>query len=128
VDNLVGNKPIEIHQPATHPISDDWNSLPSILRYTPQEFRNKIFGVDDKSSLTIYQVLRTFKQGTQLKKTPDLDMPISSLLKDPKKVQELYYKLKNSRLGKKAPPRKISLPYSKFTTKSTRVADEEENE
>jgi hypothetical protein len=126
VDNLVGNRPIEIDQPATHPISDDWNNLPSILRYTPQEFRKKIFGVDDKSK-TIYQVLQTFKQGTQLKKTPDLDMPISSLLKDPKKVQELYYKLRNSRLGKK-PPRKISLPYSKFTTKSTRVADEEKDE
>jgi hypothetical protein len=121
IDKLVTNETIELEQKRTHPISDDWNSLPSIIRYTPQEFRKKIFGVDDKSK-TIYQVLCTFKQGTQLKKTPDLDKPISSLLNDPKKVQALYYKLRNSRLGKK-PPRKIVLPYSKFTTKATRVRD-----
>jgi hypothetical protein len=126
-DNLTSETPIveEINQPATHPISDDWSNLPSILAYTPQEFRQKIFGVDDKISTTIYQVLRTFKQGTQLKKTSDLDKPISTLVKDPKKVQALYYKLRESRLGKK-PPRKISLPYSKVTASTTRVEEDEE--
>jgi hypothetical protein len=83
-DSLTTKKPIviELKQPRTHAISDDWNNLPSIVRYTPQEFRKKIFGVDDKTTTTIYQILRTFREGTQLKKTPDLNMPISTLVKD----------------------------------------------
>jgi hypothetical protein len=117
VDSLTTKKPIviELKQPRTHAISDDWNNLPSIVRYTPQEFRKKIFGVDDKTTTTIYQILRTFREGTQLKKTPDLNMPISTLVKDSEKVKQLYQMLRNSRLGKK-PPRKVSLPYSNVKT------------
>jgi hypothetical protein len=107
------NKVIELKQTRTHAISDDWNNLPSILRYTPQEFRMKIFGVDDKDSVTIYQILRTFREGTQLKKTADLDMPISTLVKDTGKVKRLYQMLRESRLAKK-PLKKVSLPYSKI--------------
>jgi hypothetical protein len=124
-------KTLNIKQPRTHAISDDWNNLPSILRYTPQEFRKKIFGVDEKTTTSIYQILRTFREGTQLKKTPDLNMPISTLVKDSEKVKKLYQMLRNSRLGKK-PLKKVSMPYSKVvgaaatTTTAATVEEEEE--
>jgi hypothetical protein len=127
IDNF-RNKIDHVKQPRSHAIADDWSNLPSILAYTPQEFRKKIFGVDDKSTTTIYQVLRTFKEGTQIKKTPDLDVSISKFVKDAEKVKALYLMLKTSRLAK-SPPRKISLPYSKVTNAvAATVAGVEEEE
>lgn len=114
-------------QKATHSISKNWVNIPSVRAYTPQEFRKKIFGVHDKST-SIYKVLRTFREGTQLKKRPDLDVPIATLVKDPKKVRGLYYELRdNSILSKaKSPSKKISLPYSTAGATATEEDKEEE--
>jgi hypothetical protein len=101
-----------IVQQSTHSICKEWTNIPSIKAYTPLEFRNKIFGVHDKTNITIYQVLRTFREGTQLKKRPDLDVPVAQLLNNPEKVKELYYELRNNTRLSKRSPNKISLPYS----------------
>jgi hypothetical protein len=115
-----------IIQSRTHAIADGWTNNPSILAYTPQEFRKRIFGVDDKENTTIYQVLRTFREGTQLKKTTDFDVPISTLVRDTEKLKMIYHMLRDGRLGK-IPSKKISLPYySKLTI--SRVAKEENEE
>lgn len=114
-----------IKQPRTHPITDDWNNLTSILRYTPKEFRTKIFGVDDQTTTTIYQILRTFREGSHLKKTPDMDKPISTLVNDTEKVKNLYQMLRNNKLAKN-PPQKISLPYSNIRAGKKKKEKEEE--
>jgi hypothetical protein len=120
-----------ITQQAAHAISQQWTNIPSIKAYTPQEFRKKIFGVHDKNNTTIYKVLRTFREGTQLKKRADLDVPVSQLTNNPDKIKELYYELRNnSRLSKNA-PKKISLPYSHIVSSnnnSSNDGDEEEEE
>jgi hypothetical protein len=119
-----------IVQKAAHAISEDWTNIPSIKAYTPQEFRKKIFGVHDKANTTIYRVLRTFREGTQLKKRPDLDVPIAELINNPEKIRALYYDLRNNtRLSKKSGPKKLSLPYSnviKRQHQSQEAGEEEE--
>jgi hypothetical protein len=116
-----------IVQKSAHAISEDWTNIPSIRAYTPLEFRNKIFGVHDKNNTTIYKVLRTFREGTQLKKRPDLDVPIAQLVNNTKKIKELYYELRNnSRL--KATPKKLSLPYSNVVSSNKEDDDDEEQQ
>jgi hypothetical protein len=62
--------------PALHSLPVRWNNTSSIHYYTPQEFTAKIIGVYDKERYTIYDVLRTFKECTQLKNTPELEMTV----------------------------------------------------
>jgi hypothetical protein len=96
-DNLNESRPtIEqtVTQTAAHTISDKWSNMPSVKAYTPQEFRKKIFGVHDKANTTVFRVLQTFREGTHIKKRPDLDIPISELAKDHERVKALYYELR----------------------------------
>ncbi len=81
--------------------------MSSIYSYSPYEFKSKIQSVHDKVHTTLYQVLLTFREGTQLKKTPELDISISKLSDD--MIERCYNDLRrNSRLK---PPKKVSLPY-----------------
>jgi len=117
----------QIIQQAAHAISDDWTNIPSVRAYTPLEFRNKIFGVHDKNNTTIYKVLRTFREGTQLKKRPDLEVPVAQLINNPDKIKKLYYELRNnSRL--KATPKKLSLPYSNVVSSSKKEEEDEDDQ
>ena len=46
-DSLRKEAPIEISQPRTHAISDNWSNLPSILAYAPR-IQKETFGVDKR--------------------------------------------------------------------------------
>jgi hypothetical protein len=97
--------------PALHSISTKWNNISSIHSYKPEEFVSTITSVYDKDKTIIYDVLRTFKEGTQIAKTPETEIAIAQLLQDPdrdKKLELLYYQLKQIL----KPQKRLSLPYS----------------
>ena len=107
---------VKIEVPALHSLPVKWNNTSSIHSYTPQEFIAKIMGVHDKEQYTIYDVLRTFKECTRLKKTPELEMTIAEFMHTElraEKTESLYYQLKE----KLYPPQKLSLPHSHISDK-----------
>jgi hypothetical protein len=102
---------IKVDAPALHSISTKWNNISSIHSYKPEEFVSAITSVYDRDKTIVYDVLRTFKEGTQVAKTPDTEISVAQLLKDPdkdKKLESFYYQLKHIL----KPPGKLSLPYS----------------
>ncbi|MDQ3967066.1 MAG: hypothetical protein M3275_01575 [Thermoproteota archaeon] len=126
IDKRVSPPKVErITQQAAHAISDQWTNIPSIRAYTPQEFRKKIFGVHDKSNTTIYKVLRTFREGTQLKKRADLDVSVAQLINNPEKIKALYYELRNDTRLSKSSPKKLSLPYSNVIKQQPERSEED---
>ena len=77
----------------------------------PEEFLNCFTSVDDKELTTVYDVLRTFREGNSLKKTDDSQISIKQFISDPdypKKVEAYYNGLKNTMNA----PEELSLPYS----------------
>jgi hypothetical protein len=102
---------IEIDSPALHSISKSWNNNSTIHSYNPEEFLTAFTSNHDKTNTTVYDVLRTFKEGTQIPKTPDMQKSVAELLEDPhreKKIESLFNRL--HRILK--PPERLSLPYS----------------
>ena len=102
---------IKIDAPALHSISTKWNNMSSIHSYKPEEFVSAITSVYDRDKTTVYDVLRTFKEGTQIAKTPDTEISVAQLIQDPdkdKKLESLYYRLKHIL----KPSERLSLPYS----------------
>jgi hypothetical protein len=100
-----------VDAPALHSITTKWNNIGSIHSYKPEEFVSIFTGVYDKDNTIVYDVLRMFKEGTQVAKTPDTEISVSQLLQDPnrdKKLESLYYQLKHVL----RPPERLSLPYS----------------
>lgn len=96
---------------ALHSISTKWNNISSIHSYKPEEFVSTITSVYDKDKTIVYDVLRTFKEGTQVAKTPNTEISVAQLLQDPskdKRLESLYYQLKHIL----RPSEKLSLPYS----------------
>jgi hypothetical protein len=90
--------PIKIDAPALHSISTKWNNISSIHSSKPEEFVSSFTSVYDKDKTIVYDVLRTFKEGTQVAKTPDTEISVAQLLQDPdkdKKLESLYYHLKH---------------------------------
>jgi hypothetical protein len=106
---------------ALHSISTKWNNNSSIHSYKPEEFVSTITSVYDKDKTIVYDVLRMFKEGTQLAKTPDTEISVAQLLHDPnkdKKLESYYYQLKNIL----RPPERLSLPYSHLKTEERKKA------
>jgi hypothetical protein len=102
---------VAIDASAFHSISTKWNNISSIHSYKPEEFVSTITSVYDKEKTIVYDVLRTFKEGTQLPKTSDTEISIAQLLRDPdrdKKLESFYYQLKHIL----RPSERLSLPYS----------------
>jgi hypothetical protein len=98
--------------PALHPIAmdKDWSNADSIHSYLPGEFTSRITNVHDKSK-KVYDVLRSFREGSNIKKNDLTEMSVAELLRDPhyiSKIEELYYSLKNALL----PCRELLLPYT----------------
>jgi len=113
LSRLIPKDELNIEVPALHPIasSEVWNNSDSIHSYLPEEFWNRIANVHDKGSRTVYDVLRSFREGTNIKKYAQLRIPIASLLASPimdKKIEKLYHQLKNALPLQ----RKLSLPYN----------------
>jgi hypothetical protein len=97
--------------PALHSIFTKWNNISSIHSYKPEEFVGIFTSVYDKDKTIVYEVLRRFKEGTQLPKTPDTEISVAQLLRDPdrdKKIESFYYQLKHIL----RPSERLSMPYS----------------
>ena len=63
------------------------------LNYVMLEFVSAITSVYDRDKTIVYDVLRTFKEGTQVAKTPDTEISVAQLMQDPdkdKKLESLY--------------------------------------
>jgi hypothetical protein len=110
-----------VDSPALHSISTKWNNISSIHSYKPEEFVSTFTSVYDKDKTIVYDVLRTFKEGTQLPKTPDTETSVAQLLRDPdrdKKLESFYYQLKHILI----PSERLSLPYSHLKTEERKRA------
>lgn len=110
-----------VDAPAVHSISTKWNNISSIHSYKPEEFVSAFTSVYDKDKTIVYDVLRTFKEGTQVAKTPDTEISVTQLLQDPdrdKKLESLYYQLKQVL----RPQERLSLPYSHLKTEERKKA------
>ncbi len=73
----------------------------------------------DKDSTSVYNVLLTFREGTNVKKNAENLISVAELLSKPdkdKRIEVLYHELKNVL----DPPAELSLPY---TTNAKRRAD-----
>jgi hypothetical protein len=96
-----------------HPISaEKWNKTDSIHSYRSEEFVRRILNVHDKK-VPIYNLLRRFREGTNIKRNEDNEIPVEKLVSLPRddlaKKMRLYYdQLKNAL----PPPTKIFLPHS----------------
>ena len=102
---------IKIDAPALHSISAKWSNISSIYSYNPDEFVSAITSVYDKEGTSVYDVLRTYKEGTQMQKTPDTQISVTELMEDPdkdKKLESFYHMLKQIL----RPSKRLSLPYS----------------
>ena len=110
-----------VDAPALHSISTRWNNISSIHSYKPEEFVSTFTSVYDKDKTIVYDVLRTFKEGTQLPKTHDTETPVAQLLRDPdrdKKLESFYYQLKHIL----RPSERLSLPYSHIKSEERKKA------
>jgi hypothetical protein len=72
------------------------------------------------NSITIYDVLCSFREGTNIKKNVKLKRSVTSLLASPnmyKEIEELYHNLKNAL----PPQRKLVLPYNSKWWRNKRI-------
>ena len=81
-DEITADKKI-IEYPVHHAISAKWNNVNSVWCYYPEEFSECFTSVDDDESITVYDVLRTFREGNTLKKTDDIQTSIKEFLSNP---------------------------------------------
>jgi hypothetical protein len=112
---------IKIDFSAIHHISKGWNNISSIHSYKPEEFVSAITSVHDKESTLVYDVLWTFREGSNMKKGPDNQISVAELMLDAdrdKKIEALYYGLKNVLDA----PKKISLPYANIKSEQRKYA------
>lgn len=112
---------LHIDVPSLHPISidRDWSNGDSIHSYMPEEFMRRIRDVHDKTR-SVYDVLRTFREGSQIKKTPANQISIFELVSSKdidKKMEEFFKQLKNALKS----PSELSLPYTTNTKKRKEV-------
>jgi hypothetical protein len=102
----------KVEYPAVHPISKErWTNSNSIWAYRPEEFVNRIVNVHDKNSIIVYDVLRTYREGSNMAKTSDTAVSIAELMLDPeknKKIEKWYKQLKKTL----PPSEELSLPYT----------------
>jgi hypothetical protein len=102
----------KINYPAVHPISKEhWTNSNSVYAYRPEEFVNRIVNVHDKNSVTVYDVLRTYREGSNFPKTEETSVSVADLIPDSeknKKIERWYKQLKKV-LG---PSEELSLPYT----------------
>lgn len=102
----------KIVYPAIHPIGKErWTNSNSVHTYRPEEFKNRIVNVYSKDTITPYDVLRTYKEGSSIPKTDETSVTIAQLLVDPdrlKKIKKWYKQLKKAA----PPPQELSLPYN----------------
>ena len=103
----------EIDLPAYHPIASDSSNTNSIYFYRPGEFKDFILSLDDKT-MSMYDALRkTFREGSNMKKTIlNSEMTVADLISSPDiERAELLERFYNELMDAMPPPTKLSLPY-----------------
>ncbi|HEY7080151.1 MAG TPA: hypothetical protein VH500_10645 [Nitrososphaeraceae archaeon] len=119
---------ISIDFPAIHPITTElWNKADSIHSYKAEEFSRRLLNVQERWK-TGYDILRRYREGTNIKRTKDNELSVEGLVSLPK--DELSKKMKNYYDQLKSalpPPTKISLPHranrkQRMNTLKARVA------
>jgi hypothetical protein len=111
ITNPAPKAAIEIDAPALHSISSSWNNRSSIHSFNPEEFVAVFTTIHDKTTTTVYDVLRRFKEGTQTPKTDDTKITVAQLMEDKhrdKKIEALFCRLHKVL----SPSERLSLPYS----------------
>ena len=96
--HLHAGKIITFSLPALHSISK-WTNSNSIHSYKPEEFLARIMNVHRKDRTSVYDVLLTFREGSQIKKTEDNRKSIAELLSNEDtehQIEKLYYQLKGT--------------------------------
>ena len=79
--------------PQTQKFDTDWHNRPSIHYYSPSEFQQFIYGIDDKNKIA-YDVLKLFREASNISRN-DTKMTIGELKRDTEKIAELYSKLRH---------------------------------
>jgi hypothetical protein len=116
---------LNIEYNALHPISrEHWYKQNSVHSYTAEEFKRRIVNMDSDQAREIraYNLLTTYREGSNIKKTSENQILVAELLslpdEDRDKKIELYY----NRLKAALPPlEKLALPYT--TNKEERKND-----
>jgi hypothetical protein len=107
---------LTIDVPGIHPIVAEWDNSDFIHSYKPEEFKSRITNVHDKESTTVYDVLRTFREGSNIAKTPENQISIAQLLDKKNRdkiIEQLFKQLRNVFRA----PEELSLPYTTNTRK-----------
>jgi hypothetical protein len=83
--------------------------------YPPEEFKRRIVNIDRKQTggIRIYDLLQTYREGSNLRKTSEHEISIADLLALPEKkcnqrIASFYRQLKTVL----PPPERLILPYS----------------
>jgi hypothetical protein len=107
---------IKIEYDALHPIStESWSKQNSVYSYTPEEFKRRFVNIDpvQAANTTVYNILQSYREGTNLGRTSEHEISVTELLNLPErkcsqKIQSFYRQLKTAL----SPPEKLILPYS----------------
>lgn len=95
--------------------------------YTPEEFKRRIVNIDQKQAadIIIYDLLQTYREGSNLRKTSEHEISVADLLALPEQVRNqriaTFYRQLRTALP---PPEKLVLPYTtnKEERKNTLIA------
>lgn len=119
LNNMESKSPretIKIEYEALHPIStESWNKQNSVHSYTPEEFKRRIFNIDRKQAadIKIYDLLQTYREASNLKKTHEHKTSVADLLALPDQKQNQKVATFYKQLETALPPlEKLVLPYT----------------
>ncbi|MFY9965553.1 MAG: hypothetical protein WAK50_07415 [Nitrososphaeraceae archaeon] len=95
---------VNIEYNALHSIStQSWNKQNSVHSYTPEEFKRRILNTDHTQAIhiTIYDLLKTYREGSNLGKTAEHELSVAELVALPeqirnKKIESFYKQLKDA--------------------------------
>lgn len=108
---------IQLKYKALHPIStESWNKQNSVHSYTSEEFKRRFLNVDltQSGNVRMYDMRDSFREGSNLKKTSDLEISLPELSQLPekernKRIEHFYEGLKDAL---PTAPEKLTLPYT----------------
>jgi hypothetical protein len=97
--------------PKIQSINIRWTNTSSIYYYSLSEFQNFIFALDS-NDLIVYIVLqKSFREGSNMKKTPLTTMTVGQLKQSSRHINELYTQLRNT-MSSISLPSNLALPFN----------------
>jgi hypothetical protein len=111
ISNNTGQQYTTLSFPQVQPINSKWTNISSIYYYTLSEFQKFILGIDN-NSLYVYDIIqKTFREGTNLKRTGNLtSMTAGQIKQSPEHISQLYSQLRNT-MKPISSPSNLSLPF-----------------